>query len=171
MTTLLVLRLLHVITGILWGGTVVFSVVFLFPALQSAGPAAAGPVMAGLVQRRMMVALPLIALLTVASGLGLVWLASAGDLVAYAGSRSGRMFTSSGGVAIIAFAIGVTVSRPAGIEAGRIAARMPTVADETERERLVARLAILQRRNNLALKVVAVLVLVSSAGMAVARYA
>lgn len=170
MITLIVLRLLHILSGILWAGAVVFATFYLFPALRSAGPAAAGPVMAGLIKRGMMVALPLVALVSVVSGLWLVWLASGGDLAAYARTPSGHWFTTSGGLAILAFIIGVTVSRPAGIESGRLAAQMATVSDPGEREALGARIAKLQHRNNLALRIVSVLVLLAAMGMAVARY-
>lgn len=171
MTTLIVLRLLHVVTGVLWVGTMMFMTFYLLPALKGAGPAAAGPVMAGLAKRGMMTVLPLIALVTVLSGLGLIWLASNGDLASYARTPSGRLFTSAGGLAILAFAIGITVSRPAGIASGRLAARLATVTDPAERDALGAELAKLQRRNSLASKVVAVLVLLATMGMAIARYA
>lgn len=171
MTTLIVLRLLHVVTGILWGGTVIFMTFYLLPTLKAAGPAAAGPVMSGLMQRRLMVVLPLIALVTIVSGLSLVWVTSNGQVGAYVGTPSGQLFTSAGGLAIIAFVIGITVTRPAAIESGRLAARLAELTDSAERGAIGARLAVLQRRNALASRIVAILVLLASMGMAVARYA
>lgn len=170
MTTLIVLRLLHIVTGILWGGALVFMTFYLMPAVRDAGPAG-GAVMAGLMKRRLMTVLPLVALVTIASGLALVWLASGGNLAGYVQSPSGKLFTSSGGLAILAFAIGVTVSRPAGMEVGRLAARLPQVSDPAERELLAGRMALLQRRNLQASRAVSALVLLAAMGMAVARYA
>lgn len=170
MTTLIVLRILHVLTGILWAGSVVFVTLYLFPALRQAGPGAAGPVMAGLVRRGMMTAMPLLALTTVLSGLGLIWVASNGEIAAYARSSSGQMFTTAGGLAIIAFVIGIAVSRPAAMRAGRLTAQLAMLSDPAEREALGARIAALQRRNTLGLNVVAILVLLASMGMAIARY-
>lgn len=170
MATLIVLRILHVLTGILWAGTVVFVTVYLFPALRQAGPGAAGPVMAGMARRGMLTALPLLALTTVLSGLGLIWVASNGDIAAYARSSSGQVFTTAGGLAILAFVIGIAVSRPAAMKAGQLSAQLAALSDPAEREELGTRIAALQRRNTLGLNAVAVLVLLASLGMAIARY-
>ncbi len=169
MSTLIVLRLLHIVTAILWGGTVVFVTFYLMPALRDAGPGG-GAVMAGLMKRRLMTILPLIALVTIASGLALVWVASNGNLAGYVRSPSGKLFTGAGGLAILAFAIGVTVSRPAGVETGRLAARLAGASEPGEREAIAERMARLQRRNLQASRVVAILVLLTAMGMAVARY-
>lgn len=170
MTTLIVLRLLHIVTGILWGGTVIFMTFYLMPALKAAGPGAAGPVMAGLMQRRFMTVLPLVALVTVLSGLALVWVASNGQVGAYVQTSSGQLFTSAGGLAILAFVIGTTVSRPAALGAARLMAGLATIADPAERDRAASRAAALQRRSLVASQVIAVLILLAMMGMAVARY-
>lgn len=42
---LLILRIVHVLSGTFWVGSMLFTMIFLFPSLQEAGPAA-GSVMA-----------------------------------------------------------------------------------------------------------------------------
>ena len=39
-----ILRLLHILSGAFWYGTVIFAARFLMPALRAAGPGAAGAV-------------------------------------------------------------------------------------------------------------------------------
>ena len=55
----LLARLLHVLSGAIWVGTVTFTSFFLMPAMMEAGPDAA-KVMAGLQRRRFMDLLPLV---------------------------------------------------------------------------------------------------------------
>ena len=70
-TELVVLRLVHILGGIFWLGSGLFTTFFLIPALGRAGPAAAGPVMGALQQRRLFTVLPVVALLTILSGVRL----------------------------------------------------------------------------------------------------
>jgi uncharacterized membrane protein len=170
MTDLFLYRILHVVGGMLWTGMAVFLALFLFPAFRLAGPAS-GPVMQGLIRRRLMVVLPLIALTTIATGFLLASRLGAGDFGAFARTASGRVYTMSGGLSVLAFLVGITVTRPAGIESGRIAAQLATMPDGPEQGVLLARLGVLQQRNNLGGRIIAFLVILTSIGMAVARYA
>src|SRR5688500_5509174 len=66
---LIVLRLIHIVGGVFWVGSALFTAFFLMPTLMQAGPSAAGPVMGGLQQRKLMVWLPVVAVLVMLSGL------------------------------------------------------------------------------------------------------
>jgi hypothetical protein len=154
---IVVLRLVHVLGGIFWVGSVLFNSFFLFPALAQAGPAA-GAVMGGLRQRGFLLALPVSALLTILSGARLMWIASAGFAPGYFGSPVGRVYLWSGIAAILAFLIGLFISRPAAARAAQ-----PGL---TQLE-----LAGLRRRVAISGAVVTVLLLVTAAGMAIGRYA
>ncbi len=59
---MVVLRLVHVVGGVLWVGMMAFTVVFLAPAIADVGPDG-GKVMAALQRRRVMTVMPIIALL------------------------------------------------------------------------------------------------------------
>lgn len=157
---IIALRLVHVLGGIFWVGATVFTTAFLFPVLAGAGQAA-GPVMAGLQQRRLLVALPVAALLTILSGLRLLWIASAGFTPAYFRTGPGLVFALSGVAAIVGFLVGILVSRPAALRAAQLA--RGGTADPLE-------LAPLRRRAAVAGAVVTFLVTAAAAGMAVARY-
>ena len=53
-----ILRILHIVTGVFWAGTVFFIVSFLLPAMGKIGPAA-GPLGAEFQKRKVFVKLPM----------------------------------------------------------------------------------------------------------------
>jgi hypothetical protein len=163
----LALRFVHVLSGVLWVGTAVFVSAFLLPSLMEAGPAA-GPVMAGLQKRKMVLYMPILAILAILSGARLLWIDSGGS-AAFFGSRAGMAFSVGGALAVLAFILGMTVTRPAMGRAGEIAQRMPS-APEAERPGLVAEMERLRARGAAAGQWVAVMVLGTTVAMAVARY-
>ncbi|MEO5567106.1 MAG: hypothetical protein ABIR92_01350, partial [Gemmatimonadaceae bacterium] len=119
----IVLRLVHIVGGMFWVGVTMFMTFFLAPVLASMGPGA-GPVMAGLARRRLMTFLPVAALLTILSGARLMMIVSAGFQAAYFQSPVGRTFAWGGTIAIVAFAFGMLVSRPAMMRAAAIGSQM-----------------------------------------------
>ena len=64
---MLILRLLHILTGVFWAGTIFFMVSYLEPSARAAGPDAA-KVMGNIQKRGLMTVLPIMALLTILSG-------------------------------------------------------------------------------------------------------
>ena len=118
---ILVLRLVHILGGIFWVGSGLFTTFFLVPALASSGPSA-GPVMTALQRRHLFTALPVSALLTILSGLRLMWIGSAGFAPAYFASASGGTLAASGAAAIVAFLLALLVARPAAVRAARLGA-------------------------------------------------
>ena len=166
---LLVLRLVHVLGGIFWVGSLMYTSFFLVPVVRST-PAVAGQVMAGLQKRRLFVVLPTVALLTMLSGIRLMMIASAGFSDSYLSSNTGRAFSAGAGAAIIAFLISMFVSRPAFVHAAKLGASLSTSADEPGRQRIMAEVQRLNRRAAIANTIVLVLLLLTAATMATARY-
>lgn len=169
MTEILVLRLIHVLGGIFWVGSLLFVGLFLMPTLAGIGPAA-GPVMAGMRERRLMVVMPTVALLTILSGLRLLWIASGGFAAAYFTTPRGGTFAASGAAAIVAFSIGMAFLRPAQQRMGAVGATLAQGPDEAARGELVAEMGRLQRRTATLNRIIIVLLVLAAAGMAVARY-
>lgn len=161
---LLVLRLVHVLGGIFWVGSALFMAIFLFPALAASGPAA-GPVMGAIQRRRIFMVLPIVALLTLLSGVRLMQITSDGFSASYFASPSGRVIAWGGTFAIAAFVIGLLVARPAGLRLMRLNAGQPSADPGANAERLR-----LQRIVNVVGVVNVVLLLVAAVAMAVARY-
>ena len=164
---LIVLRLIHIVGGMFWVGTSVFTFFFLMPAVMRAGPGVAGPVMAGLQQRRFMLWMPVVALLVILSGLRLMMIVSGGNTHWFV-HRAGHAFSVSGALAIIAFLIGLTYSRPAMSKAAKLG--QSAVSDASTRAAIQDEIRRLQRRSYVGTMIVTWLLLASAAGMAIARY-
>jgi hypothetical protein len=167
MAELIVLRLVHILGAILWLGSGLFTTFFLMPAMTKAGPAVAGPVMAGLQQRRLTMILPIVAILTILSGIRLMMIVSAGNPQWFA-SPVGRTFSISGALAIVSFLIGVLIGRPAMVRMAKLSqARAPGGASK---EAPAAEILSLQKRAMWSTQAALGLLILAAAGMAVARY-
>jgi uncharacterized membrane protein len=163
------MRVIHILVGVFWVGTVLFIAAFLGPSVRGAGPAGGG-VMQQLVQvRRLPLWLMGAAIVTIVSGLGLYWLDSSGFRSAWLGSGPGRVFGLGGAFAILAMIVGMAVNTPTGRRLEALSARIqgsgrpPAPEEAAEMQRLQIRLA----RATIA---VAVLLVLATAAMAVARY-
>lgn len=166
---LLVLRLVHILGGIFWLGSGLFTTFFLMPALGRAGPAAVGPIMGALQQRRLFTVLPVIAVLTILSGLRLFQIVSAGFSPAYVSSPMGQTYLWSGIAAVVAFLLSLLVARPAAVRAGKLGAGIPNLPQD-QRTAVSGEIARLQRRGALASIAATTLLIGAAGGMAVARY-
>jgi uncharacterized membrane protein len=166
---LLVLRLIHILTAILWVGSGLFTTFFLVPALAGT-PAAMGQVMAGLARRRLFLILEIAAALTILSGLRLLAIDSAGFAGSYFTTGTGRTFAISGVFALIAAVLNFGVARPAMVRAGAIAASLAASADAAEKARLTHELDRLRRRGTIAAMLAVSFGILAASGMAVARY-
>src|SRR5471030_145477 len=110
---LILLRLIHIVIGILWGGGIVFLAMFILPSTSATGPAG-GAVMQDLTTVRKLPAYILTAeLLTILSGLSLLWIDSVGFTSTWMASGPGRTFSLGATFAIIAVIMGATVNAPA----------------------------------------------------------
>jgi uncharacterized membrane protein len=165
----IILRLVHILGGIFWLGSGLFTTLFLVPALGRLGPAGAGPVMGALQQRRLFTVLPLVAVVTILSGARLLHIASSGFASVYFTTATGRTLLWSGVAAVTGFLLSLVVARPAMVRAGQLGASMATLA-EAERGARAAEIERLRRRGANASALAILLLLVAGAGMAVARY-
>lgn len=165
---LLILRIVHVLSGTFWVGSMLFTMIFLFPSLREAGPAA-GSVMAGFQKRKLMVVMPSVAFLTILSGFRLIWIISNGFSAAFMATTRGQVYSIAGGLALLAFLIGLFVNRPANQRMAALARKLATAAP-TEGEALGAELARVRKRTGQVGVLVAVLVVVATIGMALGRY-
>ena len=167
-TELLVLRVVHILGGMFWVGSALYSTLFLVPALSTMGPTA-GQVFGALQKRHLMNAIFASSMLSILAGLRLLWITSDGMSSAYMGMPVGRTFAWSGALALVAFLLGALVSRPSGMRMGRIGAQLATASAE-ERPALTEEMQRLRRRNAVSSTTVAALLVLTTIGMSVARY-
>ena len=161
-------RIIHVVGGVIWVGSMFFVSTFLIPSLTEAGPDA-GKVMAALNRRNFMIVIPVIALLTILSGLWLYWRVSAGYDPAYMRSGPGQAYGLGATMAIIAFIIGMTVTRPAMVKSGKLMASAAT-ASPAEREAMMVQAQAARARGARWGKVIVFLLIGAATLMSLGRY-
>jgi uncharacterized membrane protein len=165
----LVLRFVHIIFGIVWVGSGVFVAFFLMPAL-AANRQLMPQLMEGLQRRRVFIVIPTAGLVTILSGVRLLWIDSAGFSDSYMQTGPGLTFSLGGVAAIIALLLQVFVSRPVGVRLGAIATQLAASPPANERERLSAEADRLRRRNAIVTLAAVVFGLLAASAMAIARY-
>jgi uncharacterized membrane protein len=169
MQEIIVLRVVHVLGGLFWVGSALFNSIYLFPAMASAG-AAAGAIMGSMRQRHLFIVLPGIALLTILSGVRLMWITSADFSAAYFESGRGATFAWGGTFAIVAFLLGVLIGRPTGMRMGKVQQALANAPDDETRGELAGQLARLNRRGMVVGWTANVLLILAASFMAAARY-
>ncbi len=165
---LIVARLIHILGGVFWVGAMMFVTGFLIPSIGEAGPDGA-KVMAGIARRKFMQIMPVVAALTILSGIYLYSRVSAGFEVGYMKSWPGHVYAVAGGMSVIAFILGVTITRPAMIKAAALAQAASTAA-AGERESLFSQAQALRSRASKVGRIVVLLLVVATVGMAIGRY-
>lgn len=168
MTELLLLRVVHVLSGTFWLGAALVNVFFLMPAAMSVGPAG-GTLMLALRDRGLMHWLLATSVLTLLSGMRLFWIIAGGDPAMFMASPMGRVFGLSGIAAILAFALAMLVSRPSAVKIATLSSAMGS-ASEAERDVLQRDIERCRQRARIGSTLNIVLLVGSAMGMAVARY-
>ncbi|HWP38292.1 MAG TPA: hypothetical protein VNL18_12145 [Gemmatimonadales bacterium] len=167
-TLILVSRIVHIGLGVFWAGSLVFMAVFLEPSVRGAGPDGA-KVMQQLMKRNLLNVMPVVALLTIISGIMLYWKIDSSFRL-WMSSAYHFALAAGGVIAIVAFVIGVFIMRPAVLRAGAIAQAAMQLPEGAEREGKMAAVMALRRRSAVAGRVVAALLSITVITMAVARY-
>lgn len=163
---LFVLRIAHIVGGVFWVGGITLMAFFVFPSVRDAGPAG-GPVMAGLAQRKLMTLMPVVAIVTILTGLRLLMRASSGAPGWYS-TPSGMMYSMSGGLAILIFLHALAVARPKSMRMLEVSKLL--AAPDADREKLGAEMKALQAKVAFNFRLTATMLLVATVGMAIARY-
>jgi uncharacterized membrane protein len=166
---ILVLRLLHILSGAFWYGSVIFTARFLMPSLRAAGGPVAGAVMAQLNQRRISMVMISTAIVNVVSGIWLMYVVSAGDMGTWMRSHMGRTFAFGGAMGILAVLVGMIMNPPIVKRLGQISeAAAKRGGPPTPEEG--AEIARLQKRMGIGMVLTALLLTLAIGAMAIARY-
>lgn len=165
---LIIARILHVGSGIMWVGVMVFNARFLGPALGDIGPDA-GKVMQALVKRGFLNFMPGVATVSILSGAYLYWHVSAGFQPEYMGSGTGITFGIGAVLAILSYIIGLAYVRPAIMKTLAIGPQL-AAAGESERQALMAQMQAARSRSQSVGGLVALMLTLAAVAMAIARY-
>ena len=162
-------RLLHILTATLWVGAAVLVAASVAPAARATGPAGA-TLMRHLTQvQKLPYVVMAVAVAAILSGLYLLWAASNASPEIWMQSASGRTYLFGAVSALSAALIGAGINIPTANRLGAFAAHLrmssgaPDAAQSDQLNRLSLRLAVGTRT-------AAVLLVVATSAMAVARY-
>lgn len=158
---ILVLRFAHIVFGALWVGMMFLTTFFVAPAAAEVGPEG-GKLMAALARRKLMVIMPIFALITIGSGVWLFDILAGGDHASLMRTPMGKAYAWGATFSLLGFLLGIFIMRPAMLKVAKLSQDNPA-AHQAEIQRLRA-------RGSFVGKIVAVLLLVALALMAVARY-
>lgn len=165
---MLVLRFVHIVSGVFWAGAVFLMVGFIFPAVRASGPQA-GRFMEEVAKRRLPVFMNIAGGLTMLSGLIMYIGAITMTDGAWLSTRSGMGITVGAVATIIAGIIGGTASRRGGQRMAKIGEAIKASGGAPTADQ-AAELGAVQARMAKAMRVVAALLLVAVTSMATARY-
>jgi uncharacterized membrane protein len=165
---ILILRIIHILSGVFWTGTAMFTVLFLIPAVRALGPAG-GPVMHQIGEKRKLPVYFMIAgFLTILSGIGLYSMASGGFSNEWMHSGAGRTFGIGAIFALIAMVVGLAVAGPTAKRLGALAGTIAQAGKPTPEQQ--AEVGRLQAKMGKAGTLGAALLVCATIAMAVARY-
>jgi len=165
----LALRLIHIVSGVFWVGSVLFLTWFVVPAIGASGPAG-GPVMDQLMRvRKVTPYLMGAALLTLLSGITMYGRDDHTYGAAWVHTGPGITFGVGAIFAIVGGGIGVLVSAPLGKRIASLGASIKAGGQPPTAEQS-ATMAMLQQRLARASFLNATLLVLATAAMAIARY-
>ena len=164
----LTLRILHIVTGVFWTGTVFFIVSFLLPAMGKIGPAA-GPLGAEFQARKVFVKLPIIGLIAIVTGFWMYALRMQGS-GGWAATREAMTLGGGGVSALLALIVGATMARPNQDKVMTIGKEAGGMAAGPEKDAKLALAGVHRAKATMATRVVATLLGITVIAMASARY-
>ena len=169
-TAALFLRLIHIVCGVYWAGTLLFLATLLQPSVADAGPDGA-KVTQALMRRRFLEIVPIMAALTILSGIELLRRVSGGFSADWFGTTAGLTLSTGAVSSLIAFTIGMSILRPSAKRAGPLAQQAQHLAEGPERDAAMAEVQRLRRRMAVGGRWVAALLFIAVLSMAAFRYA
>ena len=160
------LRIVHIIFGVFWAGTVIFATFILLPQLKSLGPAIERPAMKALLRvtsPTMMVS----SIIVLGTGIAMALRMSGGSIDTFLTTGWGVAMFISFIAIVVALINGFVVLAPSGFrmeKLGRsIEGRQPTAEENKQMERLNRRITTADRFNF-------VLILIALVAMPVSRF-
>ena len=111
-TLILILRLLHIVGGAFWVGSIVLAVLFIEPTAKAFGATGERFLAHALFRMRLLPILIVIATVSIGAGAALYWIDSGGLRVEWITTSTGLGFTAGALAALAAYAIALIVLKP-----------------------------------------------------------
>jgi len=123
-TSLIILRLLHISCGVFWAGAAIYLAAFIGPAVKASGPEG-GKFMGQLVRtNKLPMVMTIASTLNIITGVWLLWILSNGFAYEWMVSTHGLILNTGALLAIIAYVEGLIVTRPAAMKMNLISQQM-----------------------------------------------
>ncbi len=169
MEYLIFLRIIHIVSSILWAGGVMYLALFIAPAVRALGPDG-GKFMQQLSRTNSMPTIMTLAgTLTVLGGILLIERLSGGFTAEWFGTPHGIVISTGATFALIAYLIGMFVNRPSVAKMAAIGKAAAEKGGPPSPEQM-QELQKLRTKLFKAINATAVLVLLASLAMSMARY-
>jgi uncharacterized membrane protein len=166
---LIVLRILHIVGAVFWGGTVLFLAYYLFPAVIRSGPEGGKIMQAVTGTRKFPIVLTTTGLITVISGFLLIWELSEGFTPSFFYSRYGIAISAGGITATIALLQGFLINKP-GVERMQAIGKSAAMRGGPPTQEELSEVARIRARVFLSTQWLAIWIIISAVMMSVARY-
>jgi hypothetical protein len=165
----LLVRLLHVLTGVTWAGAAILIAGHLMPAVRAAGAGGTAVMKQLTVVQRLPAKLVILGITAIASGGYLLWIESAGFSSNWMSTGPGITYCVGAVATLLAAIIGFGINIPAANRMGALAAAVHARAEgaTSDESQTLAQLAARIARGT---RAVAMLLVLATASMAVARY-
>lgn len=166
---MVLLRLIHIIGGVFWVGSVLFLAWFLLPSGRTTGQAGLTVLQDVMMRRKMSIYLMTAMGLTILSGLAMYIHLAMATHGAWASSTMGKVLGFGALCGIVGGGIGGSVSKSTGMKMAAIGkAIQASGGPPTEAQK--AEINALQEKSEKVMRVVALLLILAVASMASARY-
>lgn len=162
---MIILRLIHILAGVLWAGWAFVSLAFIEPATRAAGPEG-GKFMQALSGKTKLIQTMLIApLLVIFTGVLMYWQVSGGLSRSWLVLAPGLALTIGSLAGILAFVLGLVINRPAADRLAALSREMQSVGGPPSSEQM-AELRAQQQRLSMGGLYGAILLAIAVIGMA-----
>lgn len=168
LTLLIILRLIHISTGVFWAGSTMYLSWFITPAVQAAGPGG-GKFMQQLARtNRLPAVMTISSFLNVISGIWLLWILSEGFQLSWLSTTHGLILLTGSLLGIFAFLEGLFVTRPTAMKMNELSRLLGSGAPPSAEQ--LQQLEALRNKIVGATKLAAYLLAMAVVAMSLVRY-
>jgi len=169
MEYLILLRFIHIVSAIFWGGSVMYLALFIVPAVKALGPDGGKFMQQLSVTNKMPLVMTIAGTLTVLGGILLIERLSGGFTGAWFGTPHGIVISTGATCGIIAYCIGLFVNKPTVDRIAKLGKAAAEKGGPPSQEQM-AEIQKLRAKLFSAINVTALFILGAAIAMSIARY-